>query len=62
MIDPPVDVMTLSFFDADGGIECFVIPPNSLGWKVNGTGTVWSFKDVKNNSLGDPEAEEKVRI
>ena len=61
-LDPPVDGVAISFFDADGSIECFAIPPNSAGWKVNKKGTTWSFKDAKDNSLGDPEAEEKVTI
>ncbi len=61
-LNPPVDGVAISFFDTDGGVECFAIPRHSPGWKVNGTGTVWSFKDLKDNSLGDPQAEEKVRI
>ncbi|MBI3248699.1 MAG: thrombospondin type 3 repeat-containing protein [Deltaproteobacteria bacterium] len=62
VLDPPTDGVAVSFFDADGGIECLAIPPNSAGWKVNKKGTMWSFKDAKDDSLGDPEADEKVII
>ena len=62
VLDPPADGVAVSFFDADGGIECLAIPPNSAGWKVNKKGTSWSFKDAKDDSLGDPEADEKVII
>ncbi|MBI3246474.1 MAG: hypothetical protein HYZ50_08205 [Deltaproteobacteria bacterium] len=61
-LDPPVDGVAISFFDADGSVECFAIPPNSAGWKVNKKRTTWSFKDAKDDSLGDPEADEKVII
>jgi hypothetical protein len=61
-LNPPVDGVAISFFDADGSIECFAISPNSAGWKVNRKGTTWSFKDAKDDSLGDPEAAEKVTI
>jgi hypothetical protein len=61
-INPPVDGVAISFFDGDGSIECLAIPPNSAGWKENKKGTAWSFKDAEDDSLDDPEADEKVRI
>lgn len=61
-MNPPVDGVAISFSDADGSIACFAIPPNSAGWKVNKKGTMWSFKDAKDDSLGDPVADETIVV
>jgi cysteine-rich repeat protein len=61
-IDPPTDGVTISLIDADGKIACHTILPGSPGWKVNRAGTNWSLKDLKDDSVGDAEADEKISI
>jgi hypothetical protein len=60
-LDPPTQGVTVSLADADGPIACLTIPPGE-GWKTNTQRTVWTFKDKKDDSLGDQEAEEKFRL
>jgi hypothetical protein len=59
-IDPPTQGATLSLIDEDGLIACYMIPPGE-GWKTR-RGPKWSFRDKKDDSLGDPVAEEKLSI
>lgn len=60
-IDPPTQGVTLSLVDGDGTIACFTLPPGA-GWKTNKKKTRWAFKDKKDDSLGDPEAEERFNL
>jgi len=60
--NPAADGVTISFLDGDGKIACLMIPPGSAGWSVDRTGTQWSFKDARDNSLGDPGANDLVGI
>jgi hypothetical protein len=59
-INPPAEGVTISLIDTDGLISCLNIPPGA-GWKTS-KGPKWVFKDKKDGSLGDPEADEKIRI
>ncbi|MBI3245360.1 MAG: DUF11 domain-containing protein [Deltaproteobacteria bacterium] len=61
-IDPPAEGLTVSFIDGDGKIACFAIPPGSAGWSVAVPGAKWSFTDAADDSLGDPEADERFTI
>lgn len=60
-IDPATQGATVSLVDGDGVIACFTLPPGE-GWKVNKKRTRWSFKDKKDDSLGDPEADERFSL
>lgn len=62
-IDPPNEGVTVSVLDPNDPnkkIACLQIPPGSEGWKFKGT--TWTFKDKKDDSLGDPLAKEQLSI
>ncbi len=62
-IDPLSEGVTVGVLDPTDPhkkIACLRIPANSLGWTLK-KGT-WTFKDKKDNSLGDPTAKEQLSI
>jgi hypothetical protein len=65
-VDPPANGVTLAFVAPgtpdDLLLACVAIPPGSLGWKINKKGTVWTFKDTKTGTLGDPDSKDKVTV
>jgi hypothetical protein len=61
ILNPPVEGVTLSLMDGDGVVACVSIPPGE-GWKTNKKETQWSFKDKKDDSLGDLTAKEILSI
>jgi kumamolisin len=60
-VDPPTQGVTISLVDTDGQITCLSIPPGE-GWKTNKKQTVWRFMDKRDDSLGDPEADERCNL
>lgn len=64
-VNPPADGVTLAFVAPgmpDVLLACVDVPPGSSGWKVNKKGTIWTFKDDKTGSLGDPSSKDKLTI
>lgn len=60
-LDPPTQGVAISLIDEDGQITCLTLPPGE-GWTTNKTQTLWRFMDKKDDSLGDPEADERFRL
>ena len=60
-LDPPSQGVTVSFFAGDRLIACFPTPPGE-GWKKNFNGRLWQFRDRRDDSLADPETDERLRL
>lgn len=60
-LDPPAQGVTVSFFAGDRLIACFTTPPGD-GWKTNFNGRLWRFRDRRDDSLADPETDERLRL
>jgi hypothetical protein len=62
-IDPPNEGVTVSVLDPtepNKKLTCIQIPPGSEGWTLKNA--TWTFKDKKDDSLGDPLAKEQISI
>lgn len=60
-VNPQTQGVTISLVDADGQIACLNIPPGD-GWKTNKALTSWRFMDKRDDSLGDPTADERFNL
>lgn len=60
-LDPPAQGVTVSFFAGDRLIACFPTPPGE-GWKKSFDGRLWLFRDRRDDSLADPETDERLRL
>jgi len=60
-LDPPAQGVTVSFFAGDRLIACFATPPGD-GWQKNFNGRLFRFRDRRDDSLADPETDERLRL
>src|SRR6185369_1657021 len=61
VLDPPSQGVTVSFFAGDRLIACFPTPPG-VGWRTRQNERLWLFRDRRDDSLADPETDERLRL